>query len=101
MWGYAGSHGCLGLTYQDSAWLWEWAHVGTPVVIIVTGQTGGSAAVSTTLSGTTASTSATAAVTIPSNRPSVVSALATFTLAIAADAPPDVIHVSTASGLPR
>lgn len=33
MWGYAGSHGCLGLTYQDSAWLWEWAHVGTPVVI--------------------------------------------------------------------
>lgn len=33
MWGYAGSHGCLGLTYADSAWLWEWAHVGTPVVI--------------------------------------------------------------------
>jgi hypothetical protein len=33
MWGYAGSHGCLGLTYADSAWLWEWAHVGTPVMI--------------------------------------------------------------------
>ncbi|HEV7662186.1 MAG TPA: L,D-transpeptidase family protein [Chloroflexota bacterium] len=33
MWGYAGSHGCLGLTYGDSAWLWEWAHVGTPVTI--------------------------------------------------------------------
>jgi hypothetical protein len=33
MWGYAGSHGCLGLTYNDSAWLWGWAHVGTPVVI--------------------------------------------------------------------
>jgi hypothetical protein len=32
-WGYAGSHGCLGLTYGNSAWLWEWAHVGTPVVI--------------------------------------------------------------------
>jgi len=32
-WGYPGSHGCLGLTYGDSAWLWEWAHVGTPVVI--------------------------------------------------------------------
>jgi len=32
-WGYPGSHGCLGLTYNDSAWLWEWAHVGTPVVI--------------------------------------------------------------------
>jgi hypothetical protein len=33
MWGYAGSHGCLGLTYKDSAWLWEWAHVGTPLII--------------------------------------------------------------------
>jgi len=32
-WGYPGSHGCLGLTYADSAWLWDWAHVGTPVVI--------------------------------------------------------------------
>jgi lipoprotein-anchoring transpeptidase ErfK/SrfK len=32
-WGYPGSHGCLGLTYADSGWLWEWAHVGTPVVI--------------------------------------------------------------------
>ena len=32
-WGYPGSHGCLGLTYGDSAWLWQWAHVGTPVVI--------------------------------------------------------------------
>jgi L,D-transpeptidase catalytic domain len=33
VWGYPGSHGCLGLTYQDSSWLWQWAHVGTPVVI--------------------------------------------------------------------
>ena len=33
MWGYAGSHGCLGLTYNDSAWLWGWARIGTPVVI--------------------------------------------------------------------
>ena len=32
-WGYPGSHGCLGLTYADSAWLWGWAHIGTPVVI--------------------------------------------------------------------
>ncbi|HEX8966826.1 MAG TPA: L,D-transpeptidase [Chloroflexota bacterium] len=32
-WGYPGSHGCLGLSYRDSAWLWDWAHVGTPVVI--------------------------------------------------------------------
>jgi hypothetical protein len=33
VWGYPGSHGCLGLTYKDSAWLWDWAHLGTPVVI--------------------------------------------------------------------
>jgi L,D-transpeptidase catalytic domain len=32
-WGYPGSHGCLGLTYNNSAWLWGWAHLGTPVVI--------------------------------------------------------------------
>lgn len=32
-WGYPGSHGCLGLTYANSAWLWEWAHLGTPVSI--------------------------------------------------------------------
>jgi hypothetical protein len=32
-WGYPGSHGCLGLTYGDSSWLWEWAHVGTPLII--------------------------------------------------------------------
>src|SRR5262245_53553839 len=31
--GYAGSHGCLGLTYNDSAFLWEWAQVGTPLII--------------------------------------------------------------------
>jgi L,D-transpeptidase catalytic domain len=32
-WGYAGSHGCLGLTYADSAFLWNWATYGTPVYI--------------------------------------------------------------------
>jgi hypothetical protein len=32
-WGYPGSHGCLGLTYNDSAWLWNWATIGTPVDI--------------------------------------------------------------------
>jgi L,D-transpeptidase catalytic domain len=31
--GYAGSHGCLGLSYNDSAWLWNWASIGTPVSI--------------------------------------------------------------------
>ena len=31
--GYAGSHGCLGLSYADSAWLWTWATIGTPLSI--------------------------------------------------------------------
>jgi hypothetical protein len=32
-WGYAGSHGCLGLTLADSEFLWNWASAGTPVSI--------------------------------------------------------------------
>ena len=32
-WGYAASHGCLGLTYADSALLWSWAGLGTLVSI--------------------------------------------------------------------
>lgn len=32
-WGYAASHGCLGLTYADSAFLWGWAGIGTPISI--------------------------------------------------------------------
>lgn len=32
-WGYPGSHGCLGLTYANSSWLWGWARIGTPVSI--------------------------------------------------------------------
>ena len=32
-WGYAGSHGCLGLPLAESTFLWNWADVGTPVVI--------------------------------------------------------------------
>jgi L,D-transpeptidase catalytic domain len=31
--GYSGSHGCLGLDLQDSQFLWNWADIGTPVVI--------------------------------------------------------------------
>jgi lipoprotein-anchoring transpeptidase ErfK/SrfK len=31
--GYSGSHGCLGLSYADSQFLWNWADIGTPVVI--------------------------------------------------------------------
>jgi lipoprotein-anchoring transpeptidase ErfK/SrfK len=33
MWGYPGSHGCLGMNYDDAAWFWNWAEVGTPVVV--------------------------------------------------------------------
>jgi hypothetical protein len=32
-WGTPGSHGCLGLSLGDSKWLWDWANVGTPVLI--------------------------------------------------------------------
>jgi hypothetical protein len=32
-WGYAASHGCLGLTYADSAFVWNWAGLGTPVSV--------------------------------------------------------------------
>jgi hypothetical protein len=31
--GYSGSHGCLGLGLQDSLFLWNWADIGTPVII--------------------------------------------------------------------
>ena len=32
-WGYAASHGCLGLTYADSLFMWNWAGLGTLVSI--------------------------------------------------------------------
>jgi lipoprotein-anchoring transpeptidase ErfK/SrfK len=32
-WGYSGSHGCLGMPYDDALWFWEWAEVGTPLAI--------------------------------------------------------------------
>jgi hypothetical protein len=31
--GGAGSHGCLGLSYADSKWLWDWASIGVPVIV--------------------------------------------------------------------
>lgn len=31
--GYPGSHGCLGLSYEDALWFWNWAELGTPIVI--------------------------------------------------------------------
>jgi hypothetical protein len=62
---------------------------GTAVVVTVNGQTGGSTTVSATLTGTLTSTTASASVSIPTNRPSVVSASATFT------------QVAEDDGLPR
>jgi hypothetical protein len=32
-WGYPGSHGCLGLSYGDAAFMWSFAGVGTPVSV--------------------------------------------------------------------
>lgn len=32
-WGYAGSHGCLGMNYDGSLFFWEFATVGTPIFI--------------------------------------------------------------------
>ncbi len=32
-WGYAGSHGCLGLGYHEAKWAWNFADIGTPVRI--------------------------------------------------------------------
>lgn len=32
-WGYAGSHGCLGLGYYEAKWAWDFADIGTPVRI--------------------------------------------------------------------
>jgi lipoprotein-anchoring transpeptidase ErfK/SrfK len=31
--GYAGTHGCLGVNLEDARWFWEWADVGTIVHI--------------------------------------------------------------------
>ncbi|HLH25820.1 MAG TPA: L,D-transpeptidase family protein [Chloroflexota bacterium] len=31
--GYAGTHGCLGVNYDDALWFWNWASLGTTVNI--------------------------------------------------------------------
>jgi hypothetical protein len=31
--GYAGTHGCLGVNLEDALWFWNWASVGTPLHI--------------------------------------------------------------------
>ena len=33
LFGMPGSHGCVSLTPEDAAWLWDWASTGTPVRI--------------------------------------------------------------------
>jgi hypothetical protein len=33
-WGYRGSHGCLGLPLAEAKWAWDWARIGTPVVVV-------------------------------------------------------------------
>ena len=32
-WGYAGSHGCLGIGYNEARFAWRWASIGTPVYV--------------------------------------------------------------------
>jgi hypothetical protein len=32
-WGYAGSHGCLGVAYNEAKFAWDWADIGTPVFV--------------------------------------------------------------------
>jgi L,D-transpeptidase catalytic domain len=32
-WGYAGSHGCLGVGYNEARFAWDWAEVGTSVYV--------------------------------------------------------------------
>jgi hypothetical protein len=32
-WGYAGSHGCLGVAYNEAKYAWDWGQVGTPVYV--------------------------------------------------------------------
>ena len=32
-WGYAGSHGCLGIAYNEAKFAWNWAEIGTPVYV--------------------------------------------------------------------
>jgi hypothetical protein len=32
-WGYPGSHGCLGVAYNEAKFAWDWADVGTPVYV--------------------------------------------------------------------
>ena len=32
-WGYAGSHGCMGMNLDDSRFFWDFANVGTPIYV--------------------------------------------------------------------
>ena len=59
----------------------EDATLGTTILVTVKGQTGvASSTVSSGLTGTVASSTATASLTLPTNQPSIISASATFDL---------------------
>jgi hypothetical protein len=66
---------------------------GTSVTVTVIGQTGGSTSATTTLAGSMLATTASVALTIPTNRPSIVGAAVTFTLS-AGSSP---VHVASHS----
>jgi hypothetical protein len=74
--------------------------LGTTVTVTVKGLHGvATSAVSTPLSGTLASSTATASLTIPTNEPSVVGASASFLLSAASDRAP--VYVNTVLNAPR
>jgi hypothetical protein len=64
---------------------------GTAVSVRVVGQTGGATSTTATLAGTLASSTATASVTVPTNRPSIISVSVTFTLSAAAGSGPVLV----------
>jgi hypothetical protein len=79
---------------------------GTTVTLSASGQTGGSASTTATLTGSLAATSASASLTIPTNRPSLLLATVTFTLTAAGGGGPlfvegepvDTVRVTAAWG---
>jgi hypothetical protein len=65
---------------------------GIPVSVRVVGQTGGATSATATLAGSLTSSTASASVTVPTNRPSVISASVTFTLSAATGTGPVFVH---------
>jgi hypothetical protein len=79
---------------------------GTAVSVRVIGQTGGTTSTTATLAGGLASSTATASVTVPTDRPSIISASVTFTLSATAGTGPvfvegeevEAVRVSASDG---